>query len=381
MKFTRYLFGSIDWNDRLIGIMGARGTGKTTLLLQYSRLKLPADKSLYLSLDDLYFQQHTLVDVADYFYKLGYRHFLLDEVHKYPQWSLEIKNLYDQYEDLQIVFTGSSVVELFKGQADISRRGVFYRLHGLSFREFLTLGSGCELPVYPLSDLLAHHVAISREVLSSVPSPLADFRRYLSVGYYPYYMENEANYHHRLRNTVNLVLETDLPAATNIPFASVIKLKALLQLVAQSVPFKPNISWISEKVGVKRETVMHYLAMLERAGLLMMLQSNATGVAGMNKPEKIYLDNTNLMMALGEGNAEKGNLRETFFFNQVGHVHRIRYGGLADFEVDGQYLFEVGGRQKAQKQLGSHLMGFIIADDLETGLDKKIPLWLFGFLY
>lgn len=379
--FQRYLYATIDWRDRLIGIMGARGTGKTTLILQYAQLALPTAKSVYLSLDSLYFQQHTLVEVAEYFYKLGYRYFLLDEVHKYPQWSLEIKNLYDQYVDMQLVFTGSSVVELFRGQADISRRAVFYNLHGLSFREFLALDTGVTLPVVSLPTLLTQHTQISREMLATVTSPLAHLRRYLSLGYYPYYQENETKYHHRLRNTVNLIVETDVPAVANISYASVVKLKSLLQLIAQSVPFKPNISWISEQVGVKRETVMHYLTLLERAGLLRLLPTATKGVAGMNKPAKIYLDNTNLMTALGTGTPEKGHLRETYFYSQVAPVHTIRYSGMADFEVAGQYLFEVGGKRKTRKQLGHHPAGYVVADDLESGLDKKIPLWLFGLLY
>ncbi|HMO33803.1 MAG TPA: AAA family ATPase [Lacibacter sp.] len=381
VSFTRYLYANIDWRDRLIGILGARGTGKTTLLLQYGRLQLKNAKTLYLSLDGLFFQQHTLSAVADYFYKRGYRHLLLDEVHKYPQWSLEVKNLYDQYPDLQLIFTGSSVVELFQGQADISRRAVFYTLHGLSFREFLALDSGLELPAYPLQQLLEQHVPVSRSLLSQLASPLAHFARYLSVGCYPYYRENETNYHHRLRNTVNQVLETDIPAVANLSYASVLKLKSLLQVLAESVPFKPNISWISGQVGVKRETVLHYLTLLERAGILRLLPAAAAGVAGMNKPEKIYLDNTNLVAALGGGRADKGNLRETFFYNQVGALHRVGYSGVADFEVDQQYLFEVGGKGKSRRQLAQHPAGYIVADDLETGLGQKVPLWLFGFLY
>ena len=379
--FVRFLYQQIDWTDRLIGIRGARGVGKSTLMLQRIKLTHSSQSSLYMGLDDLFFLTTSLTSVVDHYYKLGVRSVFLDEVHKYPTWSQEIKSLYDNYPKLSIVFTGSSVVELFRRQADISRRAVFYDLPGMSFREYLELDKGIKTPVIVLEDILRNHITISRELKSTLDTPVGLLKRYLALGYYPYFKENERSYHHRLINTISLILETDLPSVENITYASVRKIKALLYVIAQSVPFKPNISLLSEKIESKRETVLQYLDFLERATLLKLLRSSKQGIVQLNKPEKIYLDNPNLIYALADGNPQIGNVRETFFMNQVSRKHTIFFPEKGDFMVDKQVIFEVGGSTKTKRQIQGIESAYIAADDLETGSGNKIPLWLFGFLY
>lgn len=379
--FIRFLYQKIDWRDRLIGIRGARGAGKSTLMLQRIMLTNSLETSLYISLDDMFFLTNSLTHVVDHYYKIGIRLFFLDEVHRYPTWSREIKSLYDNYPEVKIVFTGSSVVEIFKGQADISRRAVFYDLPGMSFREFLMLDKGVQTSVLKFEDILNNHVAISRELKSKVDIPIGLFKRYLSLGYYPYFIENENNYHQRLLNTVNLILETDLPSVEHITYASVRKIKALLYIIAQSVPFKPNISALSQKVESKRETVLQYLDFLERATLLKLLRSSKQGMVQLNKPEKIYLDNPNLIYALTDGKEEIGNVRETFFMNQLSQQHKVTFPERGDFMIDDAYVIEVGGQGKTNRQIQKVTQSYVAADDLETGSGNKIPLWLFGFLY
>ncbi len=381
LQFKRFLFDTIDWQDRLIAILGARGAGKTTLILQYIKEKLDIEKSIYISLDHIYFQKKGLSAVIDFYYKLGTRNFILDEVHKYVNWSIEIKNIYDYYPEANIVFTGSSILEIYKGQADLSRRAIHYELPGLSFREFLNFDLGLDLEPISMEKLIANHSLYARQVKETIKSPLLHFDRYLKLGYYPFFKENETKYHQRLQQTVNLILETDVMAVESITYASVRKIKALLYIISQSVPFKPNISKLSEKVETKRENLLYFLDILERASVIHLLRNNVNGISKLNKPDKIYMGNTNLIHAFAEGKPDKGNERETFFYSQCKVHHTLESHDKADFSLDNELIFEVGGKQKNQRQIMDEENAYIAADGIEIGNNNKIPIWLFGFLY
>ena len=381
-RFERYLMAQINWNRRLVGIRGARGVGKTTLLLQ--RIKklfpIPTAEVLYVSLDNVYFHDNTLADLADRFYKRGGKYLFLDEVHKYARWSAEIKHLYDSYPDLTVVFTGSSMIELQKGEADLSRRAVMYSLFGLSFREYLVLETQTPFSPLTLDDLLHHHTQRAQEVTARI-RPLQYFDDYLRFGYYPFYLEGKDEYLIQLQAVLNLIIETDLPSATNIVFATTTKLKRLLGIIAEATPFKPNISKLSTQINVTRDTLITYLFWLEKAGLINLLRSATHGVSALGKPDKIYLNNSNLMYALTEDTPNIGNLRETFFYNQLlGAGYAVQSAQPSDFLAQG-HTFEVGGKNKKRKQIQDVSDSFIIADDIEIGLGQKIPLWMAGMLY
>ncbi len=379
--FIRYLNAQIDWTDRLIGIKGGRGTGKTTLLLQYIQIHIkPGVEVLYVSLDELYFTSHTLTDLADDFVKAGGRHLFLDEVHKYPGWSREIKNLYDTYKDLQIVFTGSSMLEISKGDADLSRRAVVYELTGLSFREFLLIEKRLTFPVVKWQDILVDHVDMAQDISKKL-KPLPSFKDYLKFGYYPYFQENKKNYHQRLAATINLVIESDLPAIEHVDYSTIQKLKKLLYILSTSVPFKPNIQKLSEQIHATRGSTLLYLDYLKNAQLLSLLRGETEGNSYMNKPDKIYLNNTNLLYALAPENANVGTLRETFFYNQLQSTSSITSSEKADFTINKKMTFEIGGKNKPTDQIKGLSNMYIAADEIEIGLRNKIPLWLFGFLY
>jgi uncharacterized protein len=381
LSFKLFLLETIDWNDRLIAIHGARGAGKTTLLLQRIKSALPVERSLYLSLDHLFFNRYHLPDVVDYYYKLGVRFIMLDEVHKYPEWSVAIKTLYDSYPELKIVFTGSSVLELLKAKGDLSRRMVQYALPGMSFREFVEMDLGLHLRKLSLEEIIRDHVNLSREYKTQIDVPLLHFKKYLRVGYYPFYRENENNYRHRLLNTVNQILESDIMTVENITYPTLRKMKKLLAILSESVPFKPNISSLAEQLETKREMVNHFLDTLERASLLLLLKSSSSRASSFNKPDKVYLNNTNLMYALAEHQPDKGSLRETFFFNQVSVHHPVTFPKAGDFLVSKKFLFEVGGKTKGRRQIKEVADAWVVSDDIETGSGKKIPLWLFGLMY
>lgn len=382
LGFKRYLWDKINWKNRLTVITGARGVGKTTMLLQYIRenLNTNPEEVIFVSLDDLYFSKNTIVDFADAFVKRGGKYLFLDEIHKYRNWSPEIKNIYDYFADLKIVITGSSALDIFKGAADLSRRAVLHKMHGLSFREFIHLKYKHNLPVLKLEDVLMNpsaHILPALEIIK----PIKLFEEYLFSGYYPFFTEDEQTFHERLKQTVNQVLEVDLPSVENIDFGAVHHLRKLLSVISEVVPFKPNISSLSLKIGVSRETLLKYLFLLDRAGLLLLLRSQTQGISQMNKPEKIFLNNTNLMFALSHAQVNPGTIRETFFFNQLAANKKVAYTEKGDFFVDGKYTIEIGGRRKSQKQLAGVSNAFIAADDIEYAHGNKIPLWLFGFLY
>jgi predicted AAA+ superfamily ATPase len=378
-QFDRDL--SIDWNDRLIGVTGARGVGKTTYLLHHIKNKLPNEaKALYVSVDDIYFTTNTLVDFADDWIKRGGTHLFLDEIHKYENWSQELKNIYDRYRKLNVVFTGSSLLHIYKGKADLSRRAVLYTMNGLSFREYLQIETKQALDKYSLEEIITNHESLSKELVKKV-KPFVHFEAYLKNGYYPFYLESTNSYHRKLMNTITLMLEVDLPYLRHVDVQYIHKLKKLLYLVATAVPFQPNVSKLAADIGVSRNTVMLYLTYLEESRILNLLRSNASSDAVLAKPEKVFLHHPNTIYALTRTNFQEGTLRECFFYNQVANVHDVTSSVASDFLVDNKYTFEIGGKSKTRKQLKNVKESYIAADNIEYGDGKTIPLWLFGFLY
>jgi predicted AAA+ superfamily ATPase len=365
-----------------IAITEARGVGKTTFLLQYIKENLSEkpDEVIYVNLDDLYFSKHSIVDFADEFVKRGGKYLFLDEVHKYKDWSREIKNVYDYFPDLQIIITGSSTLDIYKGSADLSRRAILYKMNGLSFREFIELKYSQAFPVITLDEILSNPADPIREILNKV-KPIRLFEEYLQSGFYPFFTEGESEYFTRLKQTVNHVLESDLPNAERIDFYAVHHLRKLFSILAELVPYKPNIVKLSSQVGVSRETLLKYLHLLDKAELVMLLQSNTTGISKMNKPERIYLNNPNLFYALASVPPNPGTIRETFFYNQLRTDHLIESSDIADFFVNRKYTLEIGGKSKTRKQIAGVKNAFIAADNIEYSHKNKIPLWLFGFLY
>ncbi|WP_028297425.1 ATP-binding protein [Olivibacter sitiensis] len=380
VSFVRNLLDRINWKARLIGIKGPRGVGKTTLMLQYIKLKLAheIENTLYVSLDNIWFSQNKLVDLADMFVKRGGKHLFLDEVHKYPNWSQELKNIYDDHPKLQVVFTGSSLLEILNARADLSRRAVVYHMQGLSFREFLAIDQRIQLSVFPLEEILKNHLAISQEVLKSV-KPLQYFPQYLRHGYYPFYQEELDLYESRLEEIINMMLEIELPLLRQVDIAYVPKIKLLLLTIAESAPFVANVSKLSERIGINRNTLLQYLHFLEEIGLTQNLFKEAKGISRLQKPNKIYVDNTNLAYVLNA--PDMGNLRETFFANQLSYQHLLTYPEKGDFLIDEKYTFEIGGKGKDTRQIQKIPQSYVAADDIEYGFQHRIPLWLFGFLY
>lgn len=371
--FIRFLHEEINWNNRLIAIMGARGVGKTTLLLQHIKLYNNLHDTLYVFADDIYFSEHRLYQTASEFYKNGGKHFYIDEIHKYSNWSQEIKMMYDHFPDLQIIFTGSSVLELFKGSDDLSRRAVLYNLPGLSFREYLNMSLGTSFPPNTLEEIIKNRVEIP-----GIDRPLPLFSIYINKGYYPFFKEEE--YEQRLRNVINQTLENDIPIYANMNISTAKKLKQLLYIIAQSSPFKPNFTKIGAMMDVHRNRVNDFMFYLEKAGMIMQLRNHTGGIRELGKVEKVYLANTNIIHALAEGKPDKGNLRETFFLSQMNIKHNVTSSPTADFTID-KYTFEVGGKSKTGHQIKDIPNAFIVKDDIEFGYISSIPLWTFGFNY
>ncbi len=381
-EIVRYLYHQIDWKQRLVGILGARGTGKTTLMLQYLKNTYGiGQQALYVSLDRLILRNAKLYDLADQFYKNGGEQLFLDEVHKYPNWAMEIKSVYDDFPSLRIVFSGSSALLLHQAEADLSRRASVYRLHNLSFREFVYFKSRIDLPVVDLVHLLEKHPAIASEINRQI-RPLVLFGEYLKSGAYPYYFENPVLFHERIAATVKTIVEVDLLAIASFTYSSIVSIQKVLALIAESVPFKPNISELSRKSGVSRDILLKMIDLLIRADLLLMLRQDSSPTGYLTKPEKLYLHNTSLAWALSiNRDPEIGSLRETFFLNQVSCKHCVALPKSGDFLVDDRYTFEVGGSTKTNHQIKYVSNGYVVQDNLETGYLNTIPLWLFGFLY
>ncbi len=373
LNFKRYLYHDILWNQRLIGIIGPRGVGKTTLVLQYIAENLDPQKALYTTADDLYFGENTLFDLADDFHKNAGQCLIIDEVHKYPEWSRELKNIYDAFPSLQIIFTGSSVLDILKGSADLSRRAIVYHMQGLSFREYLQLFHEQPIPIHSLSEILKNHID-----LANVQHPIPLFKTYLREGYFPF--SKEPNYSLRLEQIILQTLENDIPQFANLNISTARKLKKLLIIIAQSVPFKPNFSKIAEMIGVSRNSLEDYLAFMEKAGLIVQLRNDTKGIRGLGKVEKVYLNNTNWIYQLSAQSGNEGNIRETFFINQMQVRHEVRSSKSADFVV-GAYTFEIGGKDKKQQQITSEKNAFVIKDNIVHGHRNIIPLWAFGLTY
>lgn len=373
-KFHRYIYDSIDWGDRMIGIAGPRGVGKTTMMLQRIKETLPREKTLYVVADDIYFTSHTLLDTARTLQQQGYENLFIDEIHKYADWSRELKLIYDYFPTLHVVFTASSVLDILRGEADLSRRALVYHIQGLSFREYLELFSGFRVPAYSLEDILQGKVEIDVETVH----PLAEFKKYLRTGYYPFSIEG--NFDIRLRQVINITMETDIPIYAGMNATAGKKLKQLLMIIAKSVPFKPNFSKIAQETDINRALVRDYLLYMERAGMIASLHDATGGIRGLGKVEKTYLDNTNLAYSLAAGNADTGNVRETFFLNQMRVNHDVLSSPIADFLIAGN-TFEVGGRGKSQRQLQKAERGFVVKDNIEYSQGNIIPLWHFGLNY
>ncbi|MCC7148919.1 MAG: ATP-binding protein [Saprospiraceae bacterium] len=371
--FVRYMYHRINWSNRLLGIVGPRGVGKTTMTLQHIREHLPLAQTLYVSAEDFYFARHRLIDLAESFVKVGGLYLIIDEIHKYPEWSRELKLIYDRHPELYVVFTGSSVLDIKKGSADLSRRAAIYYMQGLSFREYLELFHKIKIPVYTLEEILAHEVH-----LPQIRHPLPLFTAYLRSGYYPFSLG--VDFDLKLRQVVNQTLETDIPVYAGMNVATGRKLKQLLAIVSESVPFKPNMSKIAEMLSISRNNVADYLLYIEEAGMIAQLRSATGGIRGLGKVDKVYLDNTNLIYCLAKDNQNPGNVRETFFINQMRANHPVVSSPIADFRV-GNMDFEVGGMRKNSKQLINAQKGFVAKDNIESGYLNTIPLWQFGMMY
>lgn len=371
--FKRYLYDKVSWDSRMTGIIGARGVGKTTMVLQYIKENLDSKKALYVSADDMYFGENRLFDLADNFYKNAGEYLFIDEIHKYTDWSQELKNIYDSFPALKIVFTGSSVLDILKGSADLSRRAIIYKLQGLSFREYLKLFHNYENEVYSLEQIVNNEVK-----LTDISHPLPLFNDYLKRGYYPFGLENELDL--RLGQIIVQTLETDIPQYANLNVGTSRKLKRLLSIIAESVPFKPNFSKISGIIGVSRNSLHDYFLYMEKAGLIGQLRNETSGIRGLAKVEKVYLDNTNIIYNLVGDKSNIGNIRETFFFNQMRLKNEVISSEKADFIIE-NYTFEVGGKNKQQAQIEKDGKSFLVKDDIEFGYLNVIPLWAFGLNY
>jgi len=380
--FVRSLEGDINWNARLVGVKGARGVGKTTMLLQHIKLSLAneLDTTLYVTLDSIWFSNHTLVDLADNFVKRGGKYLFLDEVHKYSNWSQELKNIYDDHPNLKVVFTGSSLLEILNARADLSRRAIIYTMQGLSFREYLSIETGQNFDRLTLESILTNHLNEASLITAKV-KPLQYFDAYLKQGYYPFYREELDLYIPRLEEVITMMLEIELPLLRGLDLGYVHKIKQLLLIISESVPFVPNVSKLSNKMGIARGTLLLYFHYLAEIGLTINLFKESGGISRLQKPLKVYLENSNLMCALSPRAVNTGNKRETFFANQLGNIHKIMYSDRGDFLVDQKYIFEIGGKDKSKKQIATIENSFIAADDIEYGFQNKIPLYLFGFIY
>ncbi len=371
--FHRYMYDLIDWDARMVGLLGPRGVGKTTMVLQHIRERLPRQKTLYVVAEDLYFASHTLVDLADAFARNGGKYLFIDEVHKYPGWSRELKLIYDYHSELHVFFTGSSVLDISQGVSDLSRRVLTYNMQGLSYREYLQLFHNIKLPTYSMKQILSQEVSLPPGFL-----PLEHFGDYLQHGYYPF---SDNNFEQYMAQVVNTTLEVDIPQYASLSIATTRKLKRLLAIIAKSAPFKPNFTQIGGQLEVSRNNVADLCAWIEKAGLISQLRTSTGGIQGLGKVEKVYLDNPNLVYVLADQNVDIGTVRETFFFNQLRCQYDVTASPVSDFLIDGTHTFEVGGKKKGQRQIKDVDGAFVVKDDIETGYGNIIPLWQFGLTY
>ena len=378
---VRELMQQINWDQRLISIRGARGVGKTTLMLQYLKLNgCDCKRSLYISMDSVYFATHTLLEFVERFYQLGGKQLLIDEVHKYPSWSREIKEIYDSYPDLRVVVSGSSLLNILNADADLSRRCIPYEMQGLSYREYLWMVKGIHLPVITLKELLSDPNGFCDNINSQC-RPLAYFKEYLQEGYYPFILEGKMEYHLRIENVVNFILDVELPQSCGVEIGNIRKMKSLLAVLASKVPMQVDMTKIAAAAGVSRNTLLAYMQYLSRARLLNLLYAGDDSVKKMQKPDKIYLENPNLIVTLALDEPNIGTVRETFLVGQLCYQHKVEYTKTGDLLVDRLYTIEIGGKSKDGKQIASLEDAYIASDDIEYAAGNKIPLWAFGFLY
>lgn len=369
----RYLYSQINWQNRMIGLTGPRGVGKTTLVLQYIKHNLNPSEALYVTAEDFFFVDNKLLDLADSFTKQGGKYLIIDEIHKYKNWATELKLIYDYHKELNVVFTGSSILNIKKGSSDLSRRAVIYNMQGLSFREYLKLFHDIDTNTYSLDEILNLKVEIPQ-----LPHPLPMFKDYLKRGYYPFALDEDFSI--RLHQIINQTLETDIPLFANMNIATGRKLKQLLAIISKSAPFKPNMSKIAEMLSVSRNNVADYCLYIEEAGMISQLREGSGGIRGLGKVEKIYLDNTNLIYNLADETPNTCNIRETFFLNQMRMQYNVVSSSAADFMIDDK-TFEIGGKNKGRKQLNGIENGYLVKDDIEHGYLNTIPLWQFGMTY
>ena len=379
-EFRRYLYNEIDWNARLIGIRGARGVGKTTMLLQYIKERIEdKSKAIWVSLDNLWFKNHSLSELVEYLYTHGVTNIFFDEVHKFEDWSTYLKNFYDSYPDLKIVYTGSSMLEIDNSKADLSRRQDLYTLTNMSFREYLDITNTLKYKAITLDDILNNHINMSMEIVGKI-KVLKYFGEYLKNGCYPFFKESKNGFFLRLNSVIQTVIESDMPAVTEISYSTVEKTKRLLMIVANNVPFEVNISKLAECLSATRDSTLRMLYTLDKANIVSLLTKDSKSYKQLNAPGKVFLNNPNLMYALAD-RVDIGNMRESFFFNQLQAVAEVKLPKDGDFLVDDKYLFEVGGQNKKFDQIKDLPNSFLAVDNIETGFGNRIPLLLFGFLY
>lgn len=380
MDFKRNLHSTINWNARIIGIKGPKGVGKSTLLKQHIKEAFPDDsKVLYVSLDNMWFANNSLADLVEYHYTHGGTHLFLDEVHKYEHWQTYIKNIYDDYPTMNVVFTGSSMLKLNKGEGDLSRRVAMYTMEGLSFREYLMFEKILHFDKLSFDDILKNHTQIATAIADKIHI-LPYFEQYCIYGYYPFYKEDLEGFHSKLLEVVQQTIEVDIPSVDNVEYATVQKLKKLLGIIALQVPFVPKMEDLYGQLETSREQGLKLLDLLEKSALLSQLKNRTKAIKQMSAPDKLFLHNTNLMYAYNRF-PEIGTIRETFFNNQVGAKHELNSVKKGDFLIDGKYIVEVGGADKSFEQIKDIPDSYLAIDDVEFGRGNKIPLWLFGFLY
>ena len=383
LALVRECIHEVAWDERLSAIIGPRGVGKTTLMLQYIKQHYADNlgEVLYATTESLYFVQNTLIDLAERFVTNGGKHLFLDEIHRYPDWSREIKLIYDTYPELKVTISGSSLLQILNSEADLSRRCIWYNMQGLSFREFLQFYKGIDLPVFSLDNIIQKPDEVCHDV-NALCHPVPLFHEYLQVGYFPYYLEGEERYYERVANVVDYVIGTELPMVCKVETVNVRKLQMLLNVVVGLVPYELDISKIALMLQASRNTVITYLRYLSMSKVINLLYSDLQSLKKVQKPDKMYLENPNMLFALCLEKTNIGTARETFVVNQLGYQHRIEYGKKnGDFKIDGKNVFEVGGATKTFNQVAGLPDSYILADDIEWPVGNKLPLWLAGLLY
>ncbi len=379
LDYKRPLYHKINWDNRLIGIKGPKGVGKSTLILQHIKESFPdRSKVLYVSLDNIWFTTNELTDLVEYHYTHGGSHIFLDEVHRYKGWQQVMKNIYDDYPDLHIAYTGSSILKVRTADGDLSRRLRSYDINGLSFREYLAFEGVKDYRILTLEEILSDHISLASDITAGVKI-LPYFEKYLKTGYYPFYKEEGDGYLSRVQEVVIHTIDLDIPAIEDVAYDTLQKLKKLMVILANQVPFIPKMNEFYQEMHTSREQCLKLLNILELSKLISMLKTPAKALKHISAPDKLYLDNTNMMHALSP-NAPTGTIRETFFMNQLSQSHGVSLPSKGDFKVNGKYLFEIGGRKKSFEQIKDETESFLAIDSIETGNGNKIPLWLFGFL-